>query len=277
METDYFTIDTLIKTELPPLPGNVLRISAMLGDYNISQNTIAKAISLDPVLASRILRLANSAAYGQGTEVTNLSAAVTTVGNRSISEILLISGLSDCFGRKILSSSIGKEIWIHLLSTAMAASDMCHLARMNGADEAFTAGLLHDIGKLILLRADAPFYSTLLERAALEGNISQIEHEIFGFDHAELGAVAAEKWNLPSAISDIIRFHHTPLRNPTNLAIGRIINIADTFVYLKNEDKDLDDLLFSEVVLGFGFSGTQFEALWEDLLIRLEEVSFTFN
>ncbi|HEX3101022.1 MAG TPA: HDOD domain-containing protein, partial [Pyrinomonadaceae bacterium] len=115
------------------------------------------------------------------------------------------------------------------------------------------------------------------ERATVEGDISLIEKEVFGFDHAELGVAAADKWNLPGAISDIIRFHHMPLRNTTNIAIGRIVNIADTFVYLKNEDKDLDDLLFSEVVLGFGFSGIQFEALWEDLLIRLEEVSFTFN
>ena len=276
METDYFSIENLIKTELPPLPGNVMRISAMLGDMNVSQNMIANAIGLDPILAARVLKRANSAIYAQGTPVTNLRSAVSTIGNNSLSEILLISGISDSFGRKILNSTVGKEIWLHLLSVALVAGDLCHLAKMRGADEAFTAGLLHDIGQLILLRADAPFYTTLLDRAVVEGDLSQIEREVFGFDHAELGAVAVGTWNLPDTICNIIRFHHEPLRTTTDTVATRLINIADTLVYLKSKNEELDDLLCSEVVLGFGFSKYQLDAIWEDLIIRLEEVSGIF-
>ena len=160
----FFSIDNLIKTDLPPLPATVTRISTLLSDINTPQAAVIEAIGLDPILSTRILRLANSAIYSVQGRVTNLASAVLTIGNTAISEVMMISGISDSFGRKILNSPAGKKIWVHLLATAMAASEICHLAKMRGADEAFTCGLLHDIGKLILLRADAPFYTELIKQ-----------------------------------------------------------------------------------------------------------------
>ncbi len=259
------------------MPGNVLRITEMLGDLNISQNKIADAISLDPILATRILRLANSAIFSPEHSVTNLPTAIAAIGNNAIREILMISGLGDSFGRRILSSPTGKEIWMHLLATAMLASDMCRLARMRGSDEAFSCGLLHDMGKLILLRADSPLYSSVLERATEEGDLSAIEREVFGFDHAQLGADACIAWNLPEPLCNMIRYHHRPTDAPMGMALTRIVSIADTLVHLKIEDREIDELLYSDTILGFGFSSAQFDALWEDVVIRLNDLMHTFN
>jgi putative nucleotidyltransferase with HDIG domain len=277
INADYFSIQNLIKTELPPLPASVMRVSTLLDDFNVSHRAIADAISLDPILSSRILRLANSPVYALHGTVTNLASAVATVGNNSISEMLMISGVSDSFGRKVLCSKAGKEIWYHSLATAMTASEICYAAKMRGADEAFSCGLLHDIGKLILLRADAPLYLSLLERASDEETITMIEREVLGFDHAELGADAAVSWGLPGTLSHMIRCHHNPSDAKAGLAMAHIINIADKFVTLKTDKMEIDELVSSEPVKALGLDVSQFDAIWEKVTVRLNEVLETFN
>ncbi|CAN5421803.1 HDOD domain-containing protein [soil metagenome] len=276
METEFFTIERLVKTELPPLPASVMRISAMLSDMNISQNAVADAISLDPILSTRILRLANSPVYGQHGTVTNLTKAVSAVGNNAISEALLINGISDSFGRKILSSDAGKEIWFHLLATAMAAGEICRIANMRGVDEAFSCALLHDIGKLILLRADAPFYIKLMERGMIEGDLTAVEREVFGFDHAELGAEAALTWNLPPAVCHMIRYHHQPAKVSAGVAMAHIINIADQLVTLKSEGSDMEPLASLESVKNLQLNAEKLDAVWHTIAVRLNEVMDTF-
>lgn len=249
----------------------------MLADMNVSQNAIAASISLDPILAARILRLANSAAYAGARTVTNLPAAVNALGSETIRETLLVSGVSDSFGRKILNSPAGKEIWKHLLATAMVANDLSRVAGLRGGEEAFSCGLLHDIGKLIFLRADAPLYVSILERRTSEDDLSKVEREAFGFDHGELGAAAALKWNLPQPICDLIKDHHQPLNAASAMAITRIVFISDMLAYLKTNELSTDDLLCSEAVLGFGLNAAQLDAIWEDVVIRLDEITNTFN
>src|SRR4051794_15228885 len=115
-----FSAERLIRTELPPLSGIVLRIREMLCNEYVSQRAIADEVSHDPVLAARILRLANSAYYAGERTVASLTTAITSIGNQAISDTVLVSGLSDAFGRGILRSDMGRQIWLHLLTTAMA-------------------------------------------------------------------------------------------------------------------------------------------------------------
>ena len=277
IDNEYFSKENLVKTELPPLPSSIIRISTLLSDLNASQSAIAEAISYDPIFSSRLLRLANSPIYALHGTVTNLISAVSTVGNNAISEMLMISGVSDSFGRKILNSPAGQKIWHHLLATAMAASEICHVAKMRGADEAFSCGLLHDIGKLILLRADAPFYTSILEEASCDGALSEIEHRMFGFDHAELGADAAVSWELPGAVSHMIRYHHQPEKVTAGVAMANILHIADKFVTLRLLELDLIELFESEPVKMLGLKPKQFDKIWESVSVRLEEVTATFS
>jgi len=277
MDPHFFTIPYLIKTQLPPLPGTVMRVSALLADLNVSQNAIADAISLDPILSSRILRLANSAVYGLHGTVTNLADAVSTVGNNAISEILLINGVSDAFGRKVLNSEAGKDIWFHLIATGMTASELIRAAGMRGADEAFGCGLLHDIGKLIMLRADTPYYTNLMQRADTEGGQVLIEKLELGFDHAELGAAAAISWGLPHAVVHMIRHHHQPAKATAGVAMAHVLKIADTLVTLKADDGDMNDLYRSDAFVNFGLEQARVEEVWEKVSVKLNEVMGTFS
>ena len=177
----------------------------------------------------------------------------------------------------ILRSPAGKEIWFHLLATAMTASDLSNMARLRGAEEAFTCGILHDFGKLVFLRADYRCYAAVMERAEVEDSkVSLIEREVYGFDHAELGGAAAEAWNLPSPICDLIRFHHDPSNMAAGIVNSQIINLADNLVNLKTQNKDIENLLDSETIFSFGFSVEKLNAIWEDVLVRMDEVMAAF-
>src|SRR5688500_10559805 len=99
-------LDALVKAKLPPLPGSVLKISSLLQDVNVSHRKIAEAISYDPMLASRVLRLANSPIYPFQQSVTSLVSAVSAVGNRAIYEMVLLSIVTDSFGREIRNSVV---------------------------------------------------------------------------------------------------------------------------------------------------------------------------
>ena len=273
-ELEFFSIGHLIKTGLPPLPGSVMRVSALLSDINVSQRKIADAISLDPILSSRILRIANSPIYSLRENVTNLGTAVTAIGNSSISQTITISGVSDAFGRRVLSSPAGQEIWAHSIAVAMAATEICRVARITAADEAFSCGLLHDIGKLILLRADAPLYKKLLADVG-DGDLTALERETFGFDHAELGAAAAESWNLPAPVVNLIKFHHQPLEATSGFAVTYVLHTADRLVNLKTANAATDELYNEESVITFGLKVDQFDEIWQTVLLRLKEILAT--
>lgn len=277
IDPDFFSIEFLIQTRLPPLPANVIRISGMLSDFNTSQNALGQAIALDPVLSARLLRLANSAIYGLHGTVTSVPGAVSTIGFSSISEILMMSGVNDSFGSKILNSPTGKDLWHHSLATAMVSSAICNIAKMSGTEDAFSCGLLLDIGKLILLRADAPTYIQILREGAEDGDLQAVERRAFGFDHAELGAAAAENWKLPTTVCHMIRHHHHPENAIVGVAMAHIMNFADKFVMLKTLDVPIDILLCSRTAVNLKLEQEQLDEIWNSVSGKLDQLTQSFN
>ena len=269
-------LETIVKTKLPPLPGSVMRISALLQDYNVSQHKITEAISYDPMLAARILRLANSPIYAFQQNVTSLNTAVTALGNKPIYEMLLMGMVADSFGNEIRNSAIGRDIWLHALAVGFVARELCTLLQMRGTEEAFSCGLLHDIGSLLLFKANTPLYIEIFNRADRD-DLSPWEKAAFGFDHAQVGAVAANHWNLSDPVCMTILHHHNPSESSQALFMTRIINVADHLSYLKNQKLPLDeDFLASFPVMSLGFKAEQLEKVWEKVVENLREVVKAF-
>ncbi len=269
----YFSVENLVKTGLPPLPSSILRISTLVSDMNVSAAKIADAISLDPVISSRILSLANCPIYAIHGTITNLTEAVTIVGNTAINEQLLVCGVSDAFGRRILDSPTGRAIWIHSLAVALTASTICRKAKLRGGDEAFSCGLLHDVGKLILLRADAPFYADLLKSGEEVGDISVIERRVLGFDHAELGAAAGVAWKLPGPVCHMIRYHHEPDKTTAGVALAHVLKTADDFVKNRINFEDPADFMANGDIRKFGLSEDDFDEIWEEVTLRMSAMT----
>lgn len=274
--TANINLESLIKAKLPPLPGSALKISGLLQDVNISQKKIADAIGNDPMLTSRVLRLANSPIYSFQQSVTNIGSAVGAIGNKAIYEMVLVSTVADSFASEIRNTVIGRDNWLHSLAVAIAARELSAMLEMRGTEEAFTCGLLHDIGSLLLFRADAAIYGEIF-RQAERRDTSRIEREIYGFDHAQVGALAAHRWNLSDSVCNMILYHHNPSETPEARLMTHIISVADDLTYLKNQKLPLEgEFLASAPVLSLGFQPHQLESVWEKVLVNLREVVKAF-
>lgn len=269
-------LETIVKAKLPPLPGSVLKISGLLQDVDVSQRKIAEAIGYDPMLASRVLRLANSPIYPFEQTITSLTSAVNAIGNRAIYEMVLMGMVSDSFGREIRNSVIGRDIWLHSLAVALGARELSVMLQMRGTEESFSCGLLHDIGSLLLFRADPLVYTEIFKRCERD-NMSPMETEVYGFDHAQLGALAAHRWNLSAPVCSMIAYHHNPSETPQALFMTHIINVADQLAYLKNAKLPLDgEFLTTGSVVTLGLNTAQLEGVWDKVLVQLREIVRTF-
>lgn len=266
----------MVRAKLPPLPGSVMQISMLLLDYNVSQKKIADAVSCDPMLASRVLRLANSPIYAFQQKISSLTEAVVALGNKTMYELVMIGAVADGFAKEIRNSVVGRDNWLHSLATALTARELCALRRMRGIDEAFSCGLLHDIGKLLMFRADPELF--LAVSALGDGNDStDLEKEHWGFDHAQAGALAARRWHLPEPVCNMILYHHDPTAAAHGLLMTHVINVADNLSYLKNKKLPYPaDFLESASMITLGFTVEQLDAVWEKVAADLRSVVKAF-
>ena len=227
-------LDALVKDayELAPLPASVLRLLGLFADEDWSLDNVVEAASLDAPLTARILRVANSAAVGGARPVGTLSEAVVRIGAGAVVRIATGSAVRSCMLGAGVKKDEEDDLWRHSVATALSTELICLLTRERVPAEAFTAALLHDIGRVVLSRyVDADTWE-LVMRAVSEGSevLLDAEREILGVDHAELGALIAAHWKLPRVIGDSIRFHLTPdeASDPSVRRICDAICVGDT-------------------------------------------------
>lgn len=191
--------------ELPPLPLVLHELLAVMRDAHCSTDQITRVLSTDQALASKILRLVNSSFYGMSGNVTTISQAVIILGHSALRS--LATGLSVAEG---LGHSLPQErrlaFWQHALATAAGAEILARRAGVEDPEEAFVAGLLHDIGHLILMMALPAEHSTANEDGAL-GDLEQ-ERRLIGLDHCRSGRYLLHHWKLPKPLLECVRLHH---------------------------------------------------------------------
>jgi putative nucleotidyltransferase with HDIG domain len=217
---------------VPSLPPVLTRIGSLVDDPSASLQEIAKVLATDEGLASRALRLVNSAYYGLPQTIATIPLAVTVLGARAIKNYLVNIALSDLMHVLGGGHEEYQLLWGHALKTALWAKAVAGRLGLADREEAFTAGLVHDIGKALALRLRPGDYSKLVVEADRSGNaLMAVEKEVMGFDHTEIGAWAAGKWMLPDTLINPIRWHHDPdgvveeCREIGNLVT--VIHIAD--------------------------------------------------
>jgi putative nucleotidyltransferase with HDIG domain len=226
MISTQIDIEALLKAELPPLPGSALRVANLAQDMNASTRAVADAIGTDPVLAARVLRAANSPMYSSERRVTALPTAVHTLGNNTVHMLVIISVAADTMDQKNRRSPLAKIMWEHSMAVGVLARELSRELGMRGSEEAFLCGLLHDIGKILLLRHDAELYATTL---GVENEYEALarEQEVYGFTHSQIGALVSKRWDLPEEISFAINFHHQPDNAGKSMLMARIVDVAD--------------------------------------------------
>ncbi|HEB53509.1 MAG TPA: HDOD domain-containing protein [bacterium] len=199
--------EILHKSDLiPPLPDLVARLLGMLNKSETEPEDLERLLQNDQVLVAKMLAMVNSPFYGLNRTIRTIREAVMVLGFRGVRSLVLATSTA-----KFLQRDFGwyghepKGLWLHAVCVATAARELSRRCRMS-ADEAeqwFVAGLLHDIGKLLLV----PYVSEA-KRPAAGANIEEYEREVVGLDHTESGALVAAKWNLATEVQEVIGCHH---------------------------------------------------------------------
>lgn len=238
-----------------PLPATTMKIIRLMNDASSTAGQVADVMETDQALTARVLRVANSAYYGLPRRVATARDAVVLLGHNTLRSLIFTASVSGILGRKATGYALGEgELWKH----SMGVANGCRLiARRNHrglAEEAYVAGLLHDIGKIVLeqfLREE--FANTMEVANAKSLTFDQAEREIFGLDHAQVGGLLAERWQLPPDFVSAIRHHHSPLEAKDALVITAIVHIAD--------------LIALELGLGLGADGLRYPLVAETFAI----------
>ncbi len=225
---------------LEPLPAHVLDAMRLLDDLTSSAEAVAQCIGRDPVLAARVLKLANSALYMRTRRVVSLREAVVLVGFGAVRSILVTAVAYDAFARGAPGYGLDRaKMWEHALAVATVARHLAQ-ARDLPAEGAFVAGLLHDIGKMALSASLQEQYQEVLEAVRAGSDFVEAERAVLGWDHAQVGAEAARRWNLPEVLVKAIEYHHRPDELP-GPSLADAVHVADAL----------------SVMLGFGVGADQ--------------------
>lgn len=195
--------------DLPAVPAIAAAVIALVEDPNASADDLREVIEQDPGLAGRVLKAANSSLFGFARRIETLRHAISLLGFRSVKNLVLGASLKDVFVRFGLTERL---LWEHSTRAGAVAAKLVEHASIDlDREEAFTLGLLHDLGKIALNNLAPDEYAKVMAKVYNEGvGFSAAERSIFGFDHADLGALVAEKWRLPPRVESVIRLHHTP-------------------------------------------------------------------
>ena len=219
--------------ELPTMPEVLVKLNQVMADPESSADDVAKVISVDPAVSTNILRLVNSASFGLSARVSQVSQAVSTMGFRMTKKVALKAAVFSVFGRRRdrLPNFDPEGFWKHSIFTGVAAKRIGSVgARFASLDpeDLYICGLLHDIGKIILLENAPETYLAVLDRAAASQRAElDIENEMLGFNHADLGSVLAIKWFMPEDLTIAIRYHHAPTLDPFHRSLSSLIHLAD--------------------------------------------------
>ncbi|MFB3785669.1 MAG: HDOD domain-containing protein [bacterium] len=230
--------ETIIKAlsavkDLPTLPTVITRLRNALEDEKMGAEGIARIISEDPTLTSQILRVVNSAYFAvKGGRITSVQYAVSRLGMREINRLCSVLAVIETF------KSIGphldhNEFWKHSVMTGITARVIYRYIRKPMylvEDEAYVAGLLHDVGILILDHYFPAFYMRTRQQARQDKkNHDEMERETMDMDHGEVGGLVLNLWNLPPAVVQAVNWHHRPEQAETaHRPLVSIVTLADS-------------------------------------------------
>jgi putative nucleotidyltransferase with HDIG domain len=205
--------------DIPSLPEVVNRILEVLGHPNTPASEIAKLISYDPGLTSKVLRMVNSAAYGFQRQISSIQHGIMILGFNNVRGLVLSASIFKLLEGHTHPGGLNhKKFWEHSLGTAVAARLLAKQLRIPDADDIFSAAMLHDIGKVVMDVYFSEDYRTVLTTARHRGLLPHgsefyvLEQAIMGVTHTSIGSFLATKWKLPVNITEVIEYHHQPHR-----------------------------------------------------------------
>jgi HD-like signal output (HDOD) protein len=231
--------------ELPPMPQTIFKAREILGDPKSSAKEVARILETDQAIAAKVLKMANSAYYGLMGKVSSIQHASVVLGYKTLAEIVTLAGGSAVLGSTLEGYDLAAgDLWRHSLGVAFGSKIIASRKHPALANDAFAAGLIHDVGKLVL----DPYVKERKEafQAFMAGEQRPFllaEKEILGFDHAEIAFELCEAWNVPQDLLSAIRHHHAPAKGNGN-DLTAMVHTADVIAMMSGIGVGMDGLLY---------------------------------
>ena len=226
--TDKKTILARVRT-VPSLPSVVIHIRKYLKDPNVNFNELARVIEHDPGLTANILQLANSAYFGWSRRIGSVKEAITRLGTNRIFQMVLCMSVAPLVRKPIKGYGMtANQLWEHSFAAAICAEKLTQVLKIRGTEEAFTAALLHDMGKVVLGTFvevdDEPIKQMVMDEGL---SFNQAERKVLGLDHGEVAGELLRFWNLPEDVVAAAQWHHEPSRAGDHQVLVDVVHAAD--------------------------------------------------
>ncbi len=215
---------------VPSIPSVVVKLRKFLRDPDVSFDELAKVIEYDPGLTVNLLQLANSAYFGWSGKIKTVKEAITRLGTNRIFQMVLCMSVAPMVRKPIKGYDMESNgLWKHSIATAICSEQLARMKNIPDSEEVFTAGLLHDMGKILLGTFVEIDDEPIKDLVNLEGlSFNEAERRILGIDHAEAAAELLQYWKLPESVVAAARWHHNPEAAPQkNRNIVDLIHVAD--------------------------------------------------
>lgn len=261
-------------SHIATLPEVTLRIIELVEDPSSTAQDLHEVISNDPALCSRILKVVNSSFYGLPGQIASINRAIVMLGLNAVKNIAIAASLAKLFrGGELTPFFSAKELWDHSNAVAIASKMLSDRLGMGLGDEAYLAGLIHDIGIMVEMQYDRSNLIDALDRCNADAtgvpsvSLLETEEEVFGATHQDFGKGLCEKWKFPTPFMAAAGYHHNPTEAPTEAKkIVYVVHAADKIASMLDDGFKLDN----------PSNAIQREVM-EDLKLTEEIITDTFN
>ena len=261
---------------LVSLPEVCIRVNEMLDDPSVTAADLGQVISQDTSLTARLLKIVNSSYYGFQAKIETVSRAVTVVGLRELRGLVIAASAVETFSN--VSDEVLNKVrfWRHSLYCGVIArllAEQCHVLH---SERLFVAGLLHDIGKLII----AQRFPTETRMIALEADSAkrsefEVEHDFLGFDHAEVGGELMHAWSMPETLFESVAYHHDPRQAKVGIMETCLVHMANVFTDEAEQGLDMTSDIPLQKISPFAWEITGLDASVKEHVFREAGPLFT--
>ncbi len=257
-------------SEVSSLPTVAIRIIEVANDSTTGAEDLHEAVQFDAALAMRIMRTVNSSYYSLQNKVADLKLAITLLGFKEIRNLAMTAYIAQLFKKDAGYEGYSREgLWNHLIGVGTVARLVAETCGKVAPREAYLAGLLHDLGIILIDQYLHDPFCCVVDNLDQQTSICQVEHDVLGFDHTELGQFVATRWNLPEHLTTSIRYHHTPLQyDGPHRDMVYVVTLANLLCHAKEltslgvVDTQVPP---AEVFTGLGLDEQLLSRIWEQL------------
>jgi len=282
MDSEALINDALGRlTTIGTLPEVTVQIIKTVEDPRSSAGQLHEIVRHDPALVTRILKVVNSSFYGLPGQIASIERAIVLLGLNGVKNLAVAASLGQLFrGVKLCEPFGARDLWNHCIAVAVGSREFAKAAGMPLADEAFLAGMIHDVGLLVQVQLwPEKLRQVCQETKDSGGNFCENERRLIGVDHQQLGRAVAEKWRFPKSCQDVAGLHHQPASGE-HLAMVGVVRVADTICCQLGKGFNLTALTqrIDEMELkAIGLTPGTYEEVVQRLPDKIAEASAVFD